>query len=202
MIVFRDGYVGIAPVPRGRVNIGIVLGSSWRRRLSDEGADGVCQRIVAAVGPTPDDTAEWRSGPRSDAIAGAAPIGHRASWRAGPGWFLVGDAAGFLDPFTGEGIHRALVSAELAAEAVDRSLAGDAAAPVAYERAMRARFLGKDRVSRLVQAFLGRPAMFEYAARRLATRRPVRDTVGLVMGDLIPAERALDPRFLASLLAP
>jgi hypothetical protein len=67
---------------------------------------------------------------------------------------------------------------------------------------MRARFLDKDRVSRLVQAFLGRPAIFEYAARRVATRRAVRDTVGLVMGDLVPAERALDPRFLASLLAP
>ena len=67
---------------------------------------------------------------------------------------------------------------------------------------MRDRFLGKDRVSRLVQAFLGRPALFEYAARRLAARTELRDTVGLVMGDLVPAERALDPRFLAALLAP
>ena len=67
---------------------------------------------------------------------------------------------------------------------------------------MRQRFLGKDRVSGLVQAFLGRPALFEYAARRIASRDPVRETVGLVMGDLEPAERALDPRFLASLLAP
>jgi menaquinone-9 beta-reductase len=202
MIVLRDGYVGIAPVPRGRVNIGIVLGSSWRRRLSRDGADDICQRIVDAVAPTPDDPAEWRRGQRLDAIAGAAPIGHQVARRAGPGWFLVGDAAGFLDPFTGEGIHRALVSAELAADTIDRFLAGDAAAPDAYERAMRARFLDKDRVSRLVQAFLGRPAIFEYAARRVATRRAVRDTVGLVMGDLVPAERALDPRFLASLLAP
>jgi flavin-dependent dehydrogenase len=202
MIVLHDGYVGIAPVPRDRVNIGIVLGSSWRRQLANEGADGVCRRIVAAVGPAPDDPADWRVSQRSDAIAGAAPIGQRVSRRAGPGWYLVGDAAGFLDPFTGEGIHRALVSAELAAEAIDRALAGDAAAADAYERAMRDRFLGKDRVSRLVQAFLGRPALFEYAARRLATRRTVRDTVGLVMGDLVPAERALDPRFLASLLAP
>ena len=72
----------------------------------------------------------------------------------------------------------------------------------AYDRAMRRRFAAKDAVSWLVLGFLARPAPFEYAARRLATRPDVRATMGLVMGDLVPASRALDPRFLASLLAP
>ena len=67
---------------------------------------------------------------------------------------------------------------------------------------MRRRFSTKDLVSRLVQGFLARPALFEYAARRLAGRARVRETMGLVMGDLVPARRALDPRFLAALLAP
>ena len=133
-------------------------------------------------------------------MAGASPLGGRVTRRAGPGWFLVGDAVGFLDPFTGEGLHRALVSTELAAAAIRAALdrparAGDAAA--AYDRAMRRRFAAKDAVSWLVQAFLARPAPFEYAARRLATRPDVRATMGLVMGDLVPASRGLDPRFLA-----
>ena len=67
---------------------------------------------------------------------------------------------------------------------------------------MQRRFLAKDGVSWLVQAFLGRPALFDYAARRVAARPAVRATMGLVMGDLVPAGRALDPRFLAALLAP
>ena len=119
------------------------------------------------------------------------------------GWLLVGDAAGFLDPFTGEGLHRALVSAELAARGHRRGRARSRRrAFAAYDRAMRRRFLAKDAVSWLVQAFLARPALFEYAARRVASRPPVRATMGLVMGDLVPAGRALDPRFLAALLAP
>ena len=123
--------------------------------------------------------------------------------RAGPGWFLVGDAAGFLDPFTGEGLHRALVSAELAAAAISAHERGRAArlrrlrpgdaAPV---RSPRTPCRG------CVQAFLARPGLFEYAARRLAARPDRRATMGLVMGDLIPAGRALDPRFLAAVLAP
>jgi hypothetical protein len=44
--------------------------------------------------------------------------------------------------------------------------------------------------------------LFEYTARRLAARASVRETMGLVIGDLAPASRALDPRYLASLLAP
>jgi flavin-dependent dehydrogenase len=122
--------------------------------------------------------------------------------RHGPGWLLVGDAAGFLDPFTGEGLHRALVSASLAADAVGRHLDGDTDALAAYDRAMSARFRSKDAVSLLVQAFLGRPAAFEFAARRLAARSVVRETMGLVMGDLVPASRALDPRFVWELLRP
>jgi flavin-dependent dehydrogenase len=114
----------------------------------------------------------------------------------------VGDATGFLDPFTGEGLHRALVSAELAAAAVTAQRRGRTDAFETYERAMQRRFLAKDAVSWLVQAFLARPVLFDYAARRVATRPSVRATMGLVMGDLVPAGRALDPRYLAALLAP
>jgi len=45
-------------------------------------------------------------------------------------------------------------------------------------------------------------AVFGYAARRLAARSDVRETMSDVMGDLIPATRAIDPRFLAALLRP
>jgi hypothetical protein len=44
--------------------------------------------------------------------------------------------------------------------------------------------------------------LFEFAARRLAARAGVRETMGLVMGDLVPASQALDPRFVTVLLRP
>ncbi|HEV8490085.1 MAG TPA: NAD(P)/FAD-dependent oxidoreductase [Candidatus Limnocylindrales bacterium] len=201
MILFRDGYVGLAPVP-GRVNVGIVIGRSWSDELRATGAEGVVQRVLSAIPAAPDDPVDWRAAQRCDPIEGAAPLGHRVARRHGPNWLLVGDAAGFLDPFTGEGLHRALVSAELAASAIDRHLDGDPAGLAGYEAAMRARFRAKDALSLLVQVFLGRPAAFDYAAQRLAVRSAVRETMGLVMGDLVPASRGLDPRFLAALLAP
>ena len=217
MRVLRDGYVGIAPVPGGRVNVGIVLGASWRPGLAHGGAEAVARSIVERIPPTSDDSATWRFGRRCDSIEGAWPLGHRvtrraggaggrgaggAGPRAGAGWLLVGDAAGFLDPFTGEGLHRALVSAELAARAIMAGETRRHEAFAAYDRQMRRRFLAKDAVSWLVQAFLAHPPLFEYAARRVADRPAVRATMGLVMGDLVPAGRVLDPRYLAALLAP
>ena len=190
MVVSDAAYCGLAPVPGDRLNVGIVVGGTWLPRLRADGAAAV----AASVDPTGLATC--------DRIEGAAPVGHRVGRRAGEGWLLVGDAAGFLDPFTGEGIHRALVSARLAATAIDRRLSRRALDLADYERRMHGRFAAKDVVSVVVQGFLARPGLFGHAARRLAARDRLRETMSDVMGDLVPATRALDPRFLAALVRP
>ncbi len=205
LVVFHDGYIGIAPVPRGRVNVGIVLGPSWRAQLARDGAVATAEAVQASIPVAPDDPSRVAFASRTDRVVGSWPIGGRTTRCAGPDWLLVGDAVGFLDPFTGEGIHRALVSAGLAGAAIVAELRGGRSrhrALRAYERGMRRRFATKDVVSWLVQSFLARPWLFEYTARRLAQRPDVRATMGLVIGDLLPARRGLDPRFLAALLAP
>jgi menaquinone-9 beta-reductase len=203
MIVFDGGYVGLAPVPGGRVNVGIVLiDDRWRRRLRRDDAAATAAAVLAAVPGAADDPVRW-DGPRiCDTIEGAAPVGSRVSRRSGRDWLLVGDAAGFLDPFTGEGLHRSLATAKLASSAIDRFLGGDRDALRRYDRSLAALTTTKDLVSRLVQAFVARPALFEHAARRLAGDRDLRETMGLVIGDLTPASNALDPRFLMRLVRP
>jgi flavin-dependent dehydrogenase len=201
MCVFEHGYVGLAPVPGGRVNVGIVVDRTWFGRLREVGGRQVARTVLEGL-PLEEDRGLADVEPL-DRMAGITPLGHAVQRRAGRSWLLVGDAAGFLDPFTGEGLHRAVASAELAAEAVDGLLRGLPGASLGgYERAMRDRFGRKDAVSRIVHGFLGRPRLFEYAARRLAARARVRETMGLVIGDLEPATAVLDPRYLASLLAP
>ena len=203
MVVFDGGYVGLAPVPGGRVNVGIVLAdAAWRERLRSDGAAATAAAVMRRIPMAGDDPVPWTAPEPCDAIEGASPVAARVAARSGRDWLLVGDAAGFLDPFTGEGLHRALRSAELAAIAIDRHLDGDVAALAAYDRALTRRTRAKDAVSLLVQAFLGSPPAFEYAARRLASRSEVRETMGRVIGDLVPASTAFDPRFLVALLRP
>src|SRR5204863_2437971 len=140
------------PVPGGRVNVGIVLDSAaWRRRLRDEGPDAVTRKVMTAIPSAADDPVTWQSPLLCDRPEGAAPVGARVARRAGRDWLLVGDAAGFLDPFTGEGLGRALRSAALAVEAIDRHLDGDGGALAHYDRSLARRTRAKDAVSLLVQ---------------------------------------------------
>jgi menaquinone-9 beta-reductase len=203
MIVFDGGYVGLAPVPGGRVNVGIVLiGRTWRRRLRESGAAATAAAVMRAIPEAEDDPVPWGRPTVCDDIEGASPVGLGVRRRAGDGWLLVGDASGFLDPFTGEGLHRALVTAEIGAMAVDRYLAGDRGALRRYEREIARRVRTKDVVSRVVQAFVAHPRAFDRVARRLAADPELRETMGLVIGDLAPASAALDPRLLVRLLRP
>ena len=210
MIVVRGGYCGLAPVPGGRVNVGIVLwGRQRRAALVRLGAAAATAALVDSLPAWPAGHGPELESNRLDDIAGAAPIAHRVSRRAGPTWLLVGDAAGFLDPFTGEGLHRAFVSARLAAAAIgtgrhagDGTVGGPAGGAAAYEQAMRAQFAAKDLVSWIVQVVVARPGLFDHVATRLAHRTDLREQMGRVMGDVAPARDAFDPRFLAALIAP
>jgi flavin-dependent dehydrogenase len=203
MFVLRGGYCGVAPVPGGRVNVGIVLDTKvWRGRLRRDGATATAASIVRSL-PIPDGAVSPFHGDQPlDQVAGVVPVAHAAARLSGDGWLLAGDAAGFLDPFTGEGIGRALATARLAAFAVDDALRGDRRAFRRYAAEVRSRYRARDWLSTLIQLFLDRPSLFDYAARRLATRQQARTTLGLVLAERLPASVALHPRYLGAVLRP
>ena len=193
--VFGDGwYVGVAPVPAGRVNIGVVVPALRNRRPAD-----VAASIIASLPGAPE---PWMAAPTTDRVVAAGRLEHHARRVSGRGWLLVGDAIGFLDPLTGEGLLRAFASAEFAAEAIDRTLRGDPDALDDYDRRVRASVRGKNLVSWMLQLFLARPAMFDYALKRLASRGRLREDLSLVLTDQRRPSVVVNPRFLAQLLAP
>ena len=69
---------------------------------------------------------------------------------------LAGDAAGFVDPLSGEGIHAALLSGRLAAEAIGSHLAGETTGLAAYESAVERELMRDIEVSRKLQAIFQR----------------------------------------------
>ena len=115
-------------------------------------------------------------------IPGLAPRTWDTRHTCGDGWALLGDAAGFADPVTGEGIYYALRSAELFAEAY---LAGE---PLAYEKKWREDFGAElKRASEMRRRFYGKfwgapftERMIEFARGH----RGIRKVLGqLVAGD-------------------
>jgi geranylgeranyl reductase family protein len=192
MHVGRDWYVGLAPTPGGELNVGMAL------PLDGYASGSSASRFEAAIAALPAVARRLSGSRRISPIRGAAPIGHRVARAAGPGWLLIGDAAGFVDPFTGEGIHRALRSARAAADAILG--AGDVSA--AYRRERRRALAAKAALSWLVQGVLASPALMARAVERLESRPNAALRLGSALGDCRPATDALDPRALLELLAP
>jgi flavin-dependent dehydrogenase len=122
-------------------------------------------------------------GRRVESVIGVGPLERRVRASAGPGYVLVGDAAGFFDPFTGEGIFRALRGAQLLAQQLD-TLAD-------YPAARRQAFGAKERLTAVIQLFVRTPALLELAVRRLQQRPALARALGNVLGDLEPARLRL-----------
>jgi flavin-dependent dehydrogenase len=201
MHVGPDGYCGIAPQEDGRVNVAMVVSM-----------DAVKQRSVsvesyfdAALLSYPAMEARVRAARRVTPVRGVGPLARRVVRVSGNGYLLVGDAAGFFDPFTGEGIFDALHGGEIAAAAIATALdAGDTsgAALAAYDTARHQAFANKRRAGWLVQAFVRSPRLMDYAIERIAARPSVRSTMTGVLGDYRDAGMVLSPRFLWAALRP
>jgi menaquinone-9 beta-reductase len=122
-------------------------------------------------------------------VMAMGPLAYRVDEPRVGGVLLAGDAAGFYDPFTGEGLYTALRSAELLAEVAHPALtSGDVSvgALAPYALAKRAAFADKARVTQALQLIIAHRRLANSAARFLQRRPALLGTLMGVIGDFIP----------------
>jgi flavin-dependent dehydrogenase len=201
MHVERDGYCGLATVDDGLTNVAVVAPVDLARNARGR-AIGFFESWIAA---RPQLAARFAGAERVTGVAATGPFAQRARRAWTPGAALVGDAADFFDPFTGEGIYAALLGGELLAPFAlaalgAPTLAGANDALAAYDRARRAAFAGKWKVEWLVGLAAGSPMIMNRVARALAAAPEMADLFVGVAGDFVPPAAVLSPRFLARIL--
>ena len=171
ILVGRLGYVGAAPLDDdGLVTVGLV------RRMPAARLGPPAAALEAGLATFPGLASRLNGSHLTRPVMGTGPLARRVRRVAGPGFALVGDAAGFFDPFTGEGIYRALRGAELLASAPER-----------YARARATAFGAKERLVMLLQVLVQAPRLTEFAVGRLRSRAAVAGELANVVGDLQPA---------------
>lgn len=196
MHVTRGGYCGVAPLGDAEANVTFVLDQSQMRPAGGGLADFYLRtlerwpRLRERLG---------RTSPTSPPRA-IGPLALEARRVSAPGAVLVGDAAGFYDPFTGEGVTLALRGAELAAEVAHRALTNGSTDLRLYDRLREDATRDKFRLNRLLQRVVAWPALANAVARRLARRPDLADRLVGIAGDFVPARTALGPGFLYELM--
>ena len=203
MHVERDGYLGLADVGGGMTNVAVVVPRSRAREASGDPAAFVDAWIARRRHVAP----RFGKAVRVTPVLATGPFASASRHAWAPGAALVGDAADFYDPFTGEGIYAALRGAELLAPRIIDALAAttpaDRDAPLrAYDSARIAEFRGKWSVEQIIGVAVSFPAVMNVAARSLALRPHMAHTIVGVTGDFVPAREVLRPSFLLRLLLP
>jgi len=172
-VAFLRGYeVYVTPVGSDLLNVAVLSGRAGMRDFAGRVAEAFRER-VAAAGVLPE---RWELVDEPLA-AGPFATGARRLWR--DNLVLTGDAAGFFDAVTGEGISLSLLGARACAAAIDAYLeTGDERAFAAYAKRRRALAAGSTLLGRLCLFLAARPVLSRAAIRNLG-RRP-RAFAGLV----------------------
>jgi flavin-dependent dehydrogenase len=197
MHVERDGYVGIADVGHGLTTVALVVPASRAREISGDRA-GFLQRWLMAH---PHLASRFAAATRATPVSATGPFASHARRAFAPGAALVGDAADFFDPFTGEGVYAAMRGGELLGAALREALseADDRRAHHAlaqYDAARRTEFSGKWLVERVIGAVVGASPLINRAARGLSARKDLADLLVGVTGDFVPAREVVSARYL------
>lgn len=201
--VGRGLYAGLAPLEPPEIgdlcNVSIVVDERESKYLAGrvEAFFNESLQTFPALAPRLQDAR------RTKGLLAISRLAVTARRFSADGVMLVGDATGFYDPFTGEGIYRALRGAELLADVAGAALAdGDCSAArlSAYDRLHHHEFAGKRLVEHIVQGMVARPWLSNRVASRLARSKHLADTMIGVTGDFLPPSRVLSPFFMARLV--
>ncbi len=176
------GYGWVFPVGDGTVNVGVGLLSTFRdwKKVNTS----VLMEEFAATAPS-----YWGFSPEarvSEPTGGRLPMAGSVGPKAGPTWLAVGDAAGSVNPFNGEGIDYAYETGRKAAEVLSEALAtGNGLALRRYPEWLEAEYGLYFKVARHFAQIIGRPALMRELTRIGMRSETLMDWVLRIMANLL-----------------
>ena len=201
------GYVGLGPIGDGVTTVALVLPAAAARERAAalrQGGGGLVRELERFPRLRGRFTAAREV--RELLVTGPFAQWSRRAVAPGGGALLVGDAADFFDPFTGQGLYGALRGAELAAETLIAALSAEGGGPLPaaalspYSAARRRAFAGKWVLERLIGFGVSWPWLARRVVARLARRPALADLVVGATGNFVPARAVLAPSTLLRLL--
>ena len=200
LFITQRGTVGLAPVhahePLWNGTV-VVYSKRWGRGIAPDPL--AFFRAALAQAPF-----EWDGAPE---IVGGPWVSGPFDWPTrgaiADGALLVGDASGYFDPLTGQGMCRAFRSAELAAPVISQAVRKGRTGVsqlLEYEHALRRMVRPTRALQRVIEAAVSRPAVCGLVVARLGVGRPFADRLIEVVGDSLPVRALAAPGVVRTLL--
>jgi menaquinone-9 beta-reductase len=187
------GYGWIFPLGDGTINVGIGLLSTYKG-YRDVNTTHLMSEWAA--------TAPERWGIDADAMlapptGGRLPMAGSVNPKVGPNWLVVGDAAGSINPFNGEGIDYAYETARMAADLIDEAIVSGTGQPLQrYTTMLDDEYGLYFRVARSFARIIGQPVLMRELTRVGMRSQSLMEWVLRIMANLLrddelgPAEAA------------
>jgi geranylgeranyl reductase family protein len=188
MHLFADGsYIGVDPTAKQELNISLVCDGE---KVREHG--GLFETFTHYIRQSKNLYSRLGDLPKGTELWAVSPIHHKVKHQAKGSVALIGDAAGFIDPLTGEGIYNAMLSAQLLSSAL---IAARALSPAAinlalqnYQWAHQKNLTSKSRLNRMFQWLILQPRLLEMIAVFLAGKQRRADAfVGIIGNVYTPA---------------
>ncbi|MFV9671825.1 MAG: geranylgeranyl reductase family protein [Acidimicrobiia bacterium] len=182
------GYGWVFPMGDGTINVGAGLVSTFKG-WKDVNTSRILDAYLAEL------PEHWSidEDPIARPIGGKLPMAFSVGPKTGRNWVLVGDAAGAVNPFNGEGIDYAYETGRLAAGFIAEAIAADDPATLAaYDEALVTEYAAYHRVARIFVTAIGNPSVMRTLTTVGLRSRPLMEWVLKVMANLLePEERGM-----------
>ncbi|MBT3589354.1 MAG: NAD(P)/FAD-dependent oxidoreductase [Candidatus Marinimicrobia bacterium] len=195
----NPGYLWIFPSDGNRANIGVGLSKDDAKQKKINLVN-VMEGILSKP-PFAERFSEAK--PLEKAKGWNLPLGsiHRKNY--GNGFMLLGDAAGIIDPFTGEGIGNALVSGKIAAEIAKQALSVDDNSSnilKAYDTRLWKELGSELKVSTKLQNLAKSKFLLNFVIGRASRNQDIREIISGMLSNEIPKEKLNNPFFYLKIL--
>ena len=179
------GYGWIFPLGDGTINIGAGVLSSfkrWKEVNTSHILDAFISGLPEYWGVTTDSQLQ-------KPIGGKLPMSFSVGPKVGANWVAIGDAAGAVNPFNGEGIDYAYETARIAADHIADAIAADDLSLLQrYAQHLEDIYADYNRVARVFVIAIGNPAIMRRLTRTGIRSKPLMAWVLKVMANLLEPE--------------
>jgi len=200
---FREllpGYFWIFPLPNNKANVGLGVPSNVisRKKLN---LKEIFQKIIENE---PSVKERFANAIPLDEVRGyGLPLGSKKRPVSANRVALVGDAAGLIDPFTGEGVANAMRSGRVAAEILGKALIENdfsARSLIRYDKELHKRIWTELKISNLLKKMANYPVVCDFLLKKAEQNAYVKNYLHDALADVHKRKFTTAPRFLFNLL--